>query len=94
MYPGFLQLGAFIAMNPDRHLSAHISMFRHLVEGDGESATAKRRFYDEYLSVMDVPGEYYLDTIKAVFKERHLPRGIMKWRGHLVRPEAITRTAR
>lgn len=93
VYPGFMQVGAFIAMNPDRHVSAHLAMFRHLVEGDGESADAKQRFYDEYLSVMDVPAEYYLETVQRVFKERQLPRGVMQWRKQTVRPEAITRTA-
>ncbi|MFX4222111.1 MAG: polyhydroxyalkanoate depolymerase [Thalassobaculum sp.] len=93
VYPGFMQVGAFIAMNPDRHFSAHLAMFRHLVEGDGEEAEAKQRFYDEYLSVMDVPAEYYLETVERVFKERQLPRGIMEWRGQLVRPAAIKKTA-
>jgi len=93
VYPGFLQVGAFIAMNPDRHVSAHLAMFRHLVEGDGESAEGKQRFYDEYLSVMDVPAEYYLETVQRVFKERQLARGVMEWRGRRIRPEAITRTA-
>jgi poly(3-hydroxybutyrate) depolymerase len=93
VYPGFMQVGAFIAMNPDRHVSAHLAMFRHLVEGDGESAEGKQRFYDEYLSVMDVPAEYYLETVQRVFKERQLPRGVMEWRGHPVRPAAISRTA-
>ena len=93
VYPGFLQIGAFIAMNPDRHFAAHLQMFRHLVEGDGESAEGKQRFYDEYLSVMDVPAEYYLETVQRVFKERQLPRGVMRWRGLPVRPEAIRKTA-
>jgi len=93
VYPGFLQVGAFIAMNPDRHFSAHMKMFRHLVEGDGESAENSQRFYDEYLSVMDVPAEYYLETVQRVFKERLLPQGKLLWRGTLVRPEAITKTA-
>lgn len=93
VYPGFLQVGAFIAMNPDRHFSAHMAMFRHLVEGDGESLDNKQRFYNEYLSVMDVPAEYYLETVQRVFKERLLPRGEMMWRGMRVRPKAITTTA-
>lgn len=93
VYPGFLQLGAFIAMNADRHLNAHIRMFRHLVEGDGESAEAHRRFYDEYLSVMDVSADYYLQTIRRVFKERWIATGQFVWRGEQVRPDAITRTA-
>ena len=93
VYPGFLQIGAFIAMNPDRHFTAHLQMFRHLVEGDGESADGKQRFYNEYLSVMDVAAEYYLETIQRVFKERQLPRGVMQWRGLPVRPQAIRKTA-
>ena len=93
VYPGFLQIGAFIAMNPDRHFSAHMQMYRHLVEGDGESAEGKQRFYNEYLSVMDVPAEYYLETVQRVFKERQLPRGVMTWRGLPVRPQAIRKTA-
>jgi len=93
VYPGFMQIGAFIAMNPDRHFTAHMQMFRHLVEGDGESAEGKQGFYNEYLSVMDVPAEYYLETVQRVFKERQLPRGEMRWRGMPVRPEAIRKTA-
>lgn len=93
VYPGFMQIGAFIAMNPDRHFAAHMQMFRHLVEGDDDSAEAKQRFYNEYLSVMDVSAEYYLETIQRVFKERQLPRGVMEWRGLPVRPEAIRKTA-
>jgi poly(3-hydroxybutyrate) depolymerase len=93
VYPGFLQLGAFIAMNFDRHVDAHMNMFRHLVVGDGESADGHRRFYDEYLSVMDVPAEYYLQTVQGIFQEHWLPKGTFEWRGHLVRPSMITRTA-
>lgn len=93
VYPGFLQIGAFIAMNPDRHVEAHMQMFRHLIEGDDDSAESKQRFYDEYLSVMDVPAEYYLETVQRVFKERQLPRGVMQWRGLPVKPEAIRKTA-
>src|SRR3546814_8769592 len=80
-------------MNPDRHFAAHLQMFRNLVEGDGESADGKQRFYDEYLSVMDVPAEYYLDTIRRVLKERQLPRGVMQCRGLPVRPQEIRKTA-
>ena len=69
VYPGFLQLRAFLSMNPARHTSAHLKMFNHLIEGDGESASAHRKFYDEYLAVMDTPAEFYLDTIKEIFKE-------------------------
>lgn len=93
VYPGFLQLGAFIAMNADRHIDAHLRMFRHLVVGDGESAEAHRRFYDEYLAVMDVTADYYLQTLKRVFRERWLATGRFVWRGHEVRPDSIARTA-
>ena len=93
VYPGFLQLGAFIAMNADRHLDAHVRMFNHLVTGDGESAEAHRAFYDEYLAVMDVTADYYLQTLKRVFRERWLATNRFVWRGHEVRPDAITRTA-
>jgi len=93
VYPGFLQLGAFIAMNAERHLDAHVRMFSHLVTGDGESAEAHRAFYDEYLAVMDVTADYYLQTLKRVFRERWLATNRFVWRGHQVRPDAITRTA-
>src|SRR6185295_13934946 len=64
VYPGFLQLAGFMSMNIDRHVTAHWSMFRHLVEGDGDSAAAARAFYDEYLSVMDLPADFYLQTMQ------------------------------
>src|SRR5260221_6832722 len=76
-YPGFLQHLAFVAMNPDRHLNAHWDYFNHLIVGDGESADGHRRFYDEYNAVLDLPAEYYLDTVKTVFQEFALPRGRM-----------------
>ena len=93
VYPGFLQLGAFVAMNADRHLDAHIRMFRHLVAGDGEPAEAHRRFYDEYLAVMDVTADYYLQTVRQVFRERRIAAGRFAWRGETARPDAIARTA-
>ena len=93
VYPGFLQLAAFISMNPDRHLAAHKRMFEHLVRGDDESAAAHRRFYDEYLAVMDVPASYYLQTVETFFQTHDLPRGTMTVRGAPVRTEAIERTA-
>ncbi len=93
VYPGFLQLGAFIAMNADRHIDAHLRMFRHLVEGDGESADSHRRFYNEYMSVMDVTADYYLQTVERVFQERWLATDRFVWRNERVRPEAIKRTA-
>jgi len=93
VYPGFLQHLGFVAMNPDRHLSAHWDYFNHLVSGDGDSADAHRRFYDEYNAVLDMPAEYYLDTVRTVFQEFALPRGRMFVRDELVRPQAIRDTA-
>jgi poly(3-hydroxybutyrate) depolymerase len=93
VYPGFLQHLGFVAMNPRRHMLAHWDFYNHLVEGDGESAEAHRAFYDEYNAVLDMPAEYYLDTIRTVFKEHRLAQGTWRVRGDLVRPEAIQRTA-
>lgn len=93
VYPGFIQLSGFMQMNLDRHIEAHKNLFDHLVEGDGESADAHRTFYNEYLSVMDIPAEFYLQTIKTVFQEHSLPRGKMVSRGRPVRPQDVTKTA-
>jgi poly(3-hydroxybutyrate) depolymerase len=93
VYPGFLQLAGFMAMNLDRHISAHWQMFLHLVQGDGESLASKRAFYEEYRSVMDLPAQYYLQTITTVFHEHLLPRGKMVSRGRAVDPGAIESTA-
>lgn len=92
VYPGFLQLAAFISMNLDRHVAAHLAQFRNLVGGDATSASAHRQFYDEYGAVMDLPAEFYLDTVRRVFQEHHLPEGRLTWRGQTVRPAAIRRT--
>lgn len=93
VYPGFLQLAGFMAMNMDRHMDAHRKMFMHLVEGDGESLEAKRAFYTEYRSVMDLSAEFYLQTIEAVFLEHSLPRGIFTYHGERVDPASIEHTA-
>ena len=93
VYPGFLQLTGFMTMNLDRHVDAHLSLWHHLIRGDGDSATQHRTFYDEYLSVMDLPADYYLQTIHTVFKEHALPRGLMTHRGQPVTPWAIRKTA-
>jgi poly(3-hydroxybutyrate) depolymerase len=93
VYPGFLQLAAFVSMNPDRHVEAHRRMFKHLVQGDEESAAAHRRFYDEYLAVMDVPASYYLQTVETFFQNHDLATGKMLVRGERVVPSAIERTA-
>ena len=93
VYPGFLQHLGFVAMNPDRHLNAHWDFFNHLLNGDGESADRHRDFYDEYNAVIDLPAEYYLDTVKAVFQDFALPKGRLFIRDRLVRPQAIRDTA-
>ena len=93
VYPGFLQHTGFVAMNPSRHADAHRDFYNHLVQGDGESAEAHRKFYDEYNAVLDMPAEYYIDTIKTVFQDFALPKGRMFVREELVRPAAITKTA-
>ena len=93
VYPGFLQLTGFMHMNMDRHVNAHLQLFRHMIAGDGESAEAHRTFYDEYMSVLDMTEEFYLETIKVIFQDHDLPDGRMKHRGRLVRPQAIRRTA-
>ncbi len=93
VYPGFLQHTGFVAMNPDRHLSSHYDYFLDLVRGDDEGAEAHRRFYDEYNAVLDMPAEYYLDTIKTVFQDFALVNGTWQVDGAFVRPQDITTTA-
>lgn len=93
VYPGFVQLTGFVSMNMERHVEAHVDLFHHLVDGDGESATAHKKFYNEYLSVMDITAEFYLQTIKTVFKDFDLPLGKMKSRGRPIRPQDIKKTA-
>ena len=93
VFPGFIQLSGFMSMNMDRHIGAHFKLFNHLIEGDGDSVAAHKKFYDEYLSVMDLTAEFYLSTVEAVFQRHDLPNGTLRWRGIPVRPEAIRRTA-
>ena len=93
VYPGVVQLTAFMSMNPKRHLSAHGRLYRDLVSGNTASAAATRAFYDEYGAVMDVPAEFYLETVGRIFQEHHLATGRLTWRGQHVDPGAITRTA-
>ncbi len=92
VYPGFLQLAGFMAMNIGNHMVRHYDFFRHLVEGDGESAEATRAFYEEYRAVMDLPARFYLETIDRVFQRHLLPRGLLTHRGRKVDPAAIRRT--
>jgi len=93
VYPGLLQLTGFMTMNLDRHMNAHQKLYQGLVKGDGDSVQAHRDFYDEYLAVMDLNAAYYLQTLKVVFQEHQLPNGVMRHRGRLVEPAAITKTA-
>ena len=93
VYPGFLQHTGFVAMNPDRHLTSHYDYFLDLVRGDDSSAEFHRDFYDEYNAVLDMPAEYYLDTIKVVFQDFALVNGTWHVNGKLVRPQDITSTA-
>src|ERR1700730_1644707 len=93
VYPGFLQLYGFVSMNLDRHIEAHRNLFHHLVEGDGDNAQKHREFYDEYLAVMDIAAEFYLQTVDTVFVRHALPKGVMSHRGELVDPSKIRRVA-
>ena len=93
VYPGFLQHTGFVAMNPDRHASSHWDYFLDLVRGDEDSAEAHRTFYDEYNAVLDLPAEYYLDTIKTVFQDFALVNGTWEVDGSLVRPQDIEDSA-
>ncbi|MFE0016336.1 polyhydroxyalkanoate depolymerase [Mesorhizobium sp. NPDC059054] len=93
VYPGFLQLSGFMSMNLDRHIIAHKDFFMHLVKNDGDSAEKHREFYDEYLAVMDLTAEFYLQTVETVFVRHALPKGQMKHRGTKVDPGAIRNVA-
>ncbi len=93
VYPGFLQLSGFMSLNFNRHVSAHQEFYNHLVDGDGDSAEKHRDFYDEYLAVMDLTAEFYLQTVDTVFVNHALPKGEMTHRGRPVRPSAIRKTA-
>ena len=93
VYPGVVQLTAFMSMNPKRHVSAHLQMYRDLAAGNTAAAAVTRAFYDEYNAVMDVPAEFYLETVKRVFQEHDFPNGRFTWRGRHVDPGAIRHTA-
>ena len=93
VYPGFLQLTGFMTMNLDRHMDAHKDLFRHLIEGDGDSADKHILFYDEYMAVMDLDAAFYLQTVETVFIRHALPKGEMTHRGVPVDPSKIRRTA-
>ncbi|MEO8937375.1 MAG: polyhydroxyalkanoate depolymerase, partial [Burkholderiaceae bacterium] len=93
VYPGFLQHAGFVAMNPDSHMNSHYDYYLQLVRGDDDDAAEHRRFYDEYNAVLDMPAEYYLDTIKTVFQDRALANGTWVVRGKKVAPEDIDSVA-
>ncbi|TBR40284.1 MULTISPECIES: polyhydroxyalkanoate depolymerase [Dyella] len=93
VYPGFLQHAGFVAMNPGRHLSSHWDFYLNLLRGDQDDAAAHRKFYDEYNAVLDMPAEYYLDTIETVFQQFLLPRGLWDVNGERVTPSAIKQSA-
>jgi poly(3-hydroxybutyrate) depolymerase len=93
VYPGFLHLNGFMSMNLDRHIEAHRNLFMHLIQGDGDSAAGHRAFYDEYLAVMDLAAEFYLQTVDTVFVRHALPTGCMMHRGCMVDPAKINRVA-
>ena len=93
VYPGFIQLSGFLSMNMDSHVNKHFKFFGDLIKGDGDSAENHRQFYNEYLAVMDMPADYYLDTIHKVFLEHDLPNGTMEYQGKLIDLDAITKTA-
>ncbi|MEQ1648320.1 MAG: polyhydroxyalkanoate depolymerase [Hyphomicrobiaceae bacterium] len=93
VYPGFLQLTGFMTMNLDRHVNAHRELFVHLVRGDGDNAEKHREFYDEYLAVMDLTAEFYLQTIESVFVEHRLPKGELRHRGELIDLGKVRRVA-
>ncbi|HEY0626609.1 MAG TPA: polyhydroxyalkanoate depolymerase [Allosphingosinicella sp.] len=90
VYPGFLQLAGFLTMNLESHVNSHWEMFKHLVQGDDESADATKSFYEEYRSVCDMTAEFYLQTVDVVFQRHLLPKGEMTHRGRRVNPAAIT----
>jgi len=93
VYPGFLQLTAFMSMNLDRHIRAQLDRFHAIVKGDHQKAEATKVFYDEYFAVLDLPAEFYLETVKKVFQDYELARGTLEWRGRKVNPAKIKRTA-
>ncbi|WP_294537794.1 polyhydroxyalkanoate depolymerase [uncultured Rhodoblastus sp.] len=93
VYPGFIQLSAFMAMNMERHVKAHVELFHNLAGGEKDKAIQTKAFYDEYFAVLDMPAEFYLETVQWVFQEHLLPLGEMQFRGRKVDPRAIRKTA-
>ena len=92
VYPGFVQLAAFMSMNVERHMKAHRELYDHLAKGEHEKAQVTKAFYDEYFAVLDLTAEFYLETVRLVFQECALPTGKLEWQGGRVEPRAIKRT--
>ncbi len=92
VYPGFVQLAAFMSMNVERHMKAHRELYGHLAKGEHEKAQVTKAFYDEYFAVLDLTAEFYLETVRLVFQECALPTGKLEWQGERVEPRAIKRT--
>jgi polyhydroxyalkanoate depolymerase len=93
VYPGFVQLGAFMSMNAERHVRAQIDLYRAIAKGDEAEARTIKDFYDEYFAVLDLTAEFYLETVQRVFQDHLLAKGELVWRDRRVRPKAIRRTA-
>jgi polyhydroxyalkanoate depolymerase len=91
VYPGFIQLTAFVSMNLERHIKSHVDLAEHLAKGETEKAEVIKTFYDEYFAVMDLPGEFYIDTIRDVFQEHLLPQGKLTYKGRTVNCASIKR---
>jgi polyhydroxyalkanoate depolymerase len=93
VYPGFVQLLAFMSMNIGRHVKAHVDLYHHLAQGEAEKAKVIKEFYDEYFAVLDLPAEFYLETVETVFQAALLAQKRLTFRGRRVDPAAIRRTA-
>ena len=93
VYPGFIQLTAFMSMNAERHIKAQTDLYKHLAKGETEQAKTIKDFYDEYFAVLDLTAEFYLETVQWVFQEHRLAKGELDWKGRRVNPKAIRRTA-
>ena len=91
VYPGFVQLTAFVSMNLERHIKQHLDLHNHLVKGEKEKAESIKTFYDEYFAVMDLPAEFYIETVRDVFQDHLLPQGRLTFHGRPVNPAAIGR---
>lgn len=92
VYPGFMQLSAFMSMNLDRHANSFFDLYRHLVDADLDKANLIRSFYEEYFAMMDLSADFYLETVRKVFQEHHLPLGTLEYRGQRIEPAAIRRS--